>query len=258
MIGLSIEPTSPTFIEGEPIQMVMNFKNDGDRTESVNLGSYGTENIRVIVEDERSHKQTAEGKMEAGFGISVALNIKPKSVQSNHLILDDLLAIRKAGRYQLTIQVKNTPIVSNKAEFQILLSDNRSLDILREKYVQLWEKTGNVEGMDRNQKYALKIICLTRHKVAIEYQKKFVLGQKVSSDLFDAAVTSLICTRDPVIIKFLVENFLDRKDADHSQQRHVLYRLRAEGAHEWDERSYNMLLPYSKMIKNAGPLVVSD
>jgi len=258
-ISLSIEPTSPTFVEGEPIQIVMNFKNDGNKTEGVDLGSDGKENLKVIVEDEHSQKQYAEGKGKAGFSWSGCFNIKPKSIQSHRLILDDLIAIRKAGRYQLTIQIKNTPIVSNKAEFQILPSDSKSTDILREKYELLW-KTANAEGWDRdqNQQYALRIICLTRHEVAIEYQKKFVFKKKVYTTLFDPAVTSLISTRDPVIIRLLVDNFLDKKGVDRNQQRHLLYRLRLAGANEWDAKRYKELIPYREKIKNAARISVSD
>ena len=105
MIDLSIKPASPTFIEGEPIQIVMNFKNNGDKTEGVDMGSDGKENLKVIVEDEHSQKQYAEGKGRGGFSWSGCFNIKPKDIQSHRLILDDLLPIRKEGRYQLTIQI---------------------------------------------------------------------------------------------------------------------------------------------------------
>lgn len=254
-ISLSIEPTSPTFIEGEPIQIVMNFKNDGEKNESIDLGGYGTENIKVIVEDEHSREQTAEGKLVGGFGISVSLNIKPKTVQSQRFVLDELLAIRKAGRYQLTIQIKNTSLVSNKAEFQILPSDSKSATLLREKYEQLW-KTITIPLTNQNQQYALKMICLSRHEAAVEYQKQFVfgIGRGIYGGLWNDAVASLICTRDPEIVKLLVKNFLDRKDLNQNQQRHVLYRLRLEGAHQWDEQRYKELIPYKEMIKNAASI----
>jgi hypothetical protein len=259
-ISLSIEPTSPTFVEGEPVQIVMNFKNEGKQEASVCLGIEGTENLKITVEDERLQQEKAEGKMIAGFRKLVNLHIKPKSTQSNRLILDDLFTVHMPGRYQLTIQVKNTPITSNTAEFQILPADSINTAILKEKYDQLW-KTANIHplgGRDPNQLYALKIIALTRHKVAIDYQKQFVFEEKIHSDHFDIAVASLISTHDPDIIRLLIMKFLDEDSNVTNLRAYVLYSLREAGAHEWDEERYKELAAYREKIANAIPISVDD
>lgn len=257
MMDFTVEPAYETFMKCEPIQLIMSFQNHGEKIVTIELGAAGIENIRVIINGDNYVKKVMRGKIPGGIVSKIIVNIEPGKTSKRILFFDDFLSINKEGEYKIEIQIGKEKSLISKTTTIHIIPDNENR--IEQRLKELWEKYNKLSIYSEERTIIEKILCLTKHEIAMKYQMEIIThDSNVPFENLNAAIQSLVQTRKPAVYKLLVENIVEKKDKNPLLRLAVFYHLSVLGIENLDQVSYKIIEPYKDEILKAAPVSISD
>lgn len=257
-VEMTVKPARSAFVEGEPIQLIMRFQNKHKKLSRVDFGAAGREKVSIELtrKDGKTKGKTTvvNGKAPSGVSFRRLIEIAPGEEKSEHLFLDDFIKITGIGEFSVTVRIIGGESLKDTTMIHVIPT-------VKATCAKLWAKYTNGDSTSEERHASLKLICLTRHRDAAEYQQKILSQglQVIGFQNMNNAVYSLISSREPDTMQFLVKDILEKHKKDSTLRRLTLYHLKSVIRLDAKKNATMQLLePYKTEIGKAALIGIHD
>lgn len=260
----SVQTTNAEFVVGEPVRIIITFKNQSDSPKIIDLGPSGYYNLAMklsgatlgIIEPRRMELH--------GFQMGGEMRLNPHSTEEKCIFLEDLVSLSAPDTYDLALSIRDSDLPSVSTKIRIVSWNESWGGALQERYKQNWaiiEAKPSYDSIGDEGNVARRYISLSKNVEALPYQLKMIAGQ-VDSGFAPELIDSLIASKSPDAIKALVQHVLANPEPNDYQKSYmrdiVLNALREGGAENWPDEIRNIISPYLQDIIKSRPISIDD
>lgn len=262
-IVFTVESFHSTFMECEPIALVLRFYNHGEKAIRISLGTEGISNVKLNIFGGGIKGEAIRGpEYPPGVHDIITIDLQQKQEYRQIILLNDFVGfdsmnINKEGEYKIRVTAGDVNSILVADALVKVVSTND--DLLEEKLIQLWDKYKNPNCPDKERSIIERMFCLTRHKAALKYQMEIISKISAGSlEPFDSAVKSMINTNSTEAIIFLIKNVVEKRGVESSDSQVIFYYLKIYGINNFDKETYKIIEPYKNEIERAILIGVGD
>lgn len=271
---MRIRMETTVFSVEEPVSFFLEFENQGDTVQTVDLGGNGMGNCKISLTG-GGETQICQATVKGGVSPIQQVALKPGEIVRRGMFLEDFTGSRLTpSEYNMTVEVMERPwqqalLPENggqwahpapaRTEFKVSETTEKLLAEMEKRFVRWAEIARGNEKSDWNSEQARKAVELSRHPDAMELQESWLeSGTWETTAELGLLAESLLDSGDAKALEKLLEILLEKQEAGKSGREVLLSVLKKRGALAWKDERANTISPWADEIRNFVPVCISD
>ena len=237
---------------GEPIILTLVVENRGDAKYELDLGANGVENIQILFTHDEIVRNI-KGYVRGGVSKTTNLSLLPEETTMHTVFFQDFAPVKKAGKYDLAIQLPNSNIPPAKVGFYIWPDTEESNERLRQRYAIYTAGMQSVETSLPDRELIRSVFVRSRNTAALKMQRRILQDRLFNNQEFNTIVSGLVNIGSLESVQILIQEVLMHPASTEHERDIVLSGLKLVGADDWEGERFQMIKPYLVEMENAMP-----